>query len=429
MEILGGPLFAVAGAGESHGPGVTTIVFGCPPGLELSRATIQEYLDRRRPGSNRHGTPRREGDKVVILSGLYHSDPERLLGESQVSTLVEGELAQVAGYERGFTTGEPIAAVVLSTATRSDDYAQFAGPEGEVRPGHTDLVKHYKSQGFVDVRGGGRSSYRSTISDVIGGAVARAYLGQKFGTAILSSICQVGPLRAERTLSAEVMRWTRDGSENPLRTKGLPAVPAERIASAVSMLEAAEIYSLDTEFAGEAAQLIKRTRIDGDSLGAAVEVVAVNVPALAGEPLYQSLKVRLMGALGGLNAVQSCEIGDGFEVVARRGSQNNDPIRSSGYQANSHGGLIGGISTGMPIVCRVGFKPTSTIVKPQQSVRKNLENVDFLLRKGRHDPCVGVRAGVTLESRLAIELMNAVLLHQASRVDSAAFALFGPFSP
>jgi len=418
MEILGGPLFAVAGAGESHGPGITTIVFGCPPGLELSRSVIQEYLDRRRPGSNRHGTPRREGDKVVILSGVYQSDHERLLGECQVSTLVEGERAQTAGYESGYTTGEPIAALVLSTATRSSDYAQFTGPEGEVRPGHTDLVKHYKSQGFVDVRGGGRSSYRSTISDVIGGAVARVYLGRQFGTAILSSICQVGPLRAERTLSAEVMEWIREG--------GSAAIPAERVASAVSMLEASEIYSLDAEFAREAAQLIKRTRIEGDSLGAAVEVVAVNVPALAGEPLYQSLKVRLMGALGGLNAVQSCEIGDGFDVVARRGSENNDPIRTSGYQSNSHGGLIGGISTGMPIVCRVGFKPTSTIAKPQQSVRKNLENLDFLLNKGRHDPCVGVRAGVTLESRLAIELMNAVLAHQARRVDPAAFALFGP---
>jgi chorismate synthase len=132
-----------------------------------------------------------------------------------------------------------------------------------------------------------------------------------------------------------------------------------------------------------------------------------------------------MGTLGGLNAVQSCEIGAGIHVVERRGSENNDPIRSAGYQSNSHGGLIGGVTTGMPLVCRVGFKPTSTIVKPQQSVRKNLEEMDFLLEKGRHDPCVGVRAGVTLESRVAIELMNAVLMHQAQRVDTANFQLFG----
>jgi chorismate synthase len=190
------------------------------------------------------------------------------------------------------------------------------------------------------------------------------------------------------------------------------------------MLDAAEIRSLDPDFAREAGQLIKQTRIDGDSLGALVEVVAVNPPPLLGEPLYQSLKVRLMGALGGLHAVQACEIGAGVQVVERRGSANNDPIRATGYQRNSHGGLLGGMTTGMPLVCRVSFKPTSTIVKPQQSVRKNLDEIDFLLEKGRHDPCVGVRAGVTLESRMAIELINAVLMHQAQRVDVDAFRLF-----
>ena len=150
----------------------------------------------------------------------------------------------------------------------------------------------------------------------------------------------------------------------------------------------------------------------------------MQVPSLVGEPLYQSLKLRLMGALGGLHAVQSCEIGSGQEVVARQGSQNNDPIRHGGYQSNHHGGLLGGITTGMPLVCRVGFKPTSSIARSQQSVRKDLEDIEFELKKGRHDPCVGVRAGVTLESRLAIELMNAVLMHQAQRVDAANFNLF-----
>ena len=152
--------------------------------------------------------------------------------------------------------------------------------------------------------------------------------------------------------------------------------------------------------------------------------MALNVPALVGDPLYQSLKLRIMGALGGLNAVQSVEVGAGAAVIQRLGSQNNDPIRGDGYQANSHGGLIGGITTGMPLVFRVGFKPTSTINKPQQSVRKNLDEIDFELAKGRHDPCVGVRAGVTLESRVAIELMNAVLIHQSRAVDAANFQLF-----
>lgn len=419
MEILGGPLFGVAGAGESHGPGVTTIVYGCPPGLRLGRHLIQRYLDRRRPGSNRHGTPRHEADKVVILSGLYaERELDTLLAGPEIETRVEGSTYATESYEEGYTTGEPIAALVLSTSQRSKHYDQFVGPQGAVRPGHTDLVKHHKSQGFVDIRGGGRSSYRSTITDVIGGSVARLYLQQAFGTVFLSSIVQVGPLKTEKSLAAHF--------ESIIGARQSLHIPAEAIGAVEAILDEAEIQSLDAEFAEEAAELIKQTRIDGDSLGAAVEVIALNPPALVGEPLYQSLKVRLMGALGGLNAVQSCEVGHGSAVVARRGSENNDPIRSTGYQANSHGGLIGGVTTGMPIVCRVGFKPTSTIVKPQQSVRKNLEEIDFTLGKGRHDPCVGVRAGVTLESRMAIELLNAVLMHAARRVSGDDFRLFPP---
>lgn len=416
MEILGGPLFAVAGAGESHGPGVTTIVFGCPAGLRIRRDEVQRYLDRRRPGSNRHGTPRQEADRVVLLSGLY--------AEGEIDQLLSGPAISVGGgadsatesYEEGYATGEPIAALVLSTSQRSRHYEQFAGPRGEVRPGHTDLVKYHKSQGFIDIRGGGRSSYRSTISDVVGGAVARIFLREQFGTVVLSSISQVGPLRTNLSLAQhfESVRRKQDAQ---------PVTPGQ-IAAVEDRLDEAEIRSLDAEFAQEAGELIKRTRVEGDSLGAAVEVVAVNPPSLVGEPLYQSLKVRLMGALGGLNAVQSCEVGDGAQVISRRGSENNDPIRSSGYQANSHGGLIGGVTTGSPLVCRVGFKPTSTILKRQHSVRKNMEEIDFALEKGRHDPCVGVRAGVTLESRLAIELMNAVLMHQSGRVDAKNFRLF-----
>ena len=416
MEILGGPLFAVAGAGESHGPGVTTIVFGCPAGLRIRREDVQQYLDRRRPGSNRHGTPRQEADRVVLLSGLY--------AEGEIDHLLSGPAVSVGGesgsetesYEEGYSTGEPIAALVLSTSQRSRHYDQFAGPRGEVRPGHTDLVKYHKSQGFVDIRGGGRSSYRSTISDVIGGAIARIFLNEQFGTVILSSIAQVGPLQTNLSLAQHF--------ESVSRQQDSQSITPEQIAAVEARLDEAEIRSLDAEFAQEAGELIKRTRIEGDSLGSAVEVVAVNPPSLVGEPLYQSLKVRLMGALGGLNAVQSCEVGDGVHVISRRGSENNDPIRRSGYQANSHGGLIGGMTTGSPLVCRVGFKPTSTILKPQHSVRKNLEEIDFALEKGRHDPCVGVRAGVTLESRLAIELMNAVLMHQSGRVDTTNFKLF-----
>ena len=404
----------MAGAGESHGPAVTTIVFGMPPGLYVRAADIQRFLDRRRPGSNRHGTPRREDDTVVLLSGLYQEDIDALTAGPALHVAAGEGLSATSGYAAGYTTGEPIAAIVLSTAKKSADYAQFAGSTGEVRPGHTDLVKHYKSRGFVDPRGGGRSSYRSTISDVIGGALARLFLAERFGTVILSSICQVGELKALRTLAQRVEAAA--GAAGRLDASAVAAIEAE--------LAGAEIHSIDGDFAAAAGDLIKATRIDGDSLGAAVEVVAVNVPPLAGDPLYQSLKVRIMGSLGGLNAVQGVEIGAGFEVVARRGSENNDPLRQSGYQSNSHGGLIGGITTGMPLVFRVGFKPTSTITRPQQSVRKNLEEIEFQLRKGRHDPCVGVRAGVTLESRVAIELLNAVLMHAASRATPDDFRLF-----
>lgn len=416
MEILGGPIYAVAGAGESHGPAVTTIVFGCPPGLLITRQQIQHFLDRRRPGGNRHGTPRNEKDKVLILSGLYSNNHEQLLAGPQIETLVDEKSFTTEAYEAGYTTGEPISAIVLSTSKKSGDYEQFTGETGETRPGHTDLIKYHKSRGFIDIRGGGRSSYRSTISDVIGGSIARLFLKEYFGVAIFSSIIQVGSLKTDSSLAALF--------EETISQQTTPIINNAQILSIEEQLASAEIQTLDAEFAREAADLIKATRVDGDSIGAVVEVVAINVPPLVGDPLYQSIKLKLMGALGGLNAVQSCEIGAGFGVVEKRGSENNDAIRRTGYQSNSHGGLIGGMTTGMPLVMRVGFKPTSTIIKPQQSVRKNLEEIDFLLQKGRHDPCVGVRAGVTLESRVAIELMNSVLMHQSKQVTTEDFKLF-----
>ncbi|MBT3343117.1 MAG: chorismate synthase [Gemmatimonadetes bacterium] len=409
MELLGGSCFAVAGAGESHGPGITTIVSGCPAGLRLSRSDLQQQLDRRRPGSSKLGTPRREGDKVVILSGLYDDDHDTLLGSAEVSTRVDDDETRVAGYETGWTTGEPIAAIVLSAAKRSADYDQFLGATGDVRPGHADLVKYHKSMGFTDPRGGGRTSFRSMISDVIGGTVARRFLAERFGTFFLSAICQVGELRAEKSLSDLVA-----SSDDPHDLRSLQQRLCE-----------AELPATDDGFAEEASRLITQTRKEGDSLGAMLEIVGVHVPALAGEPLYNSLKMRLMGSLGGLNAVQSCEMGSGQASVSRHGSEHNDPIRQDGYATNHHGGLLGGITTGSPLVFRVGFKPTSTITARQPSIRKNFEEIDFQLGKGRHDPCVGVRAGVALESRMAIEVMDAVLAHQSGRVDPDAFRLFG----
>ena len=416
MEILGGPLFAVAGAGESHGPGITTIVFGCPPGLKISATAIQPFLDRRRPGGTKHGTPRHETDRVVFLSGIYQDDHDALLSGAEIAVGRGDAEIRTQTYGEGFATGEPIAALVLSTSKKSRHYDQFRGETGAVRPGHTDLVKFHQSRGFVDVRGGGRSSYRSTISDVIGGSIARLYLSETFGTAFFSSIVQVGTLTARQTLrdTVETLRHQFEGK---------PIPPAE-IARLRQMLAQNELPALDAEFARTAAEHIKQVRLDGDSVGAMVEVVAVNVPPLVGDPLYHSLKLQLMGLLGGLHAAQAVEVGDGSAVAARRGSENNDPIRRTGYQRNSHGGLLGGITTGAPLVFRVAFKPTSTINRPQQSVRKDLTEIDFSLEKGRHDPCVGVRAGITLESRMAIGVMNAVLMHTARHIHPQDFRLF-----
>ena len=418
MEALGGAHYSVAGAGESHGPAITTIVCGCPPGLMLTRAQVQEYLDRRRPGSSKLGTPRREHDRVVFLSGLYADDHDTLLSGPSITTAGSDAVAAPT-YESGYTTGEPIAAVVLSAAKRSSDYDQFLGPQGDVRPGHTDLVKHCQSRGFADPRGGGRSSFRSTVTDVIGGSIARIFLAQHFGTVFLSSICRVGPLEASVSLAGRVEELTRQH-----RGDGHQRIAAADIAQLQEQLTGGELHALDESFARAAAELIGETRKQGDSVGAAIEVVGVNVPSLVGEPLYRSLKLRLMGALGGLHAVQSCEVGSGGEVVARKGSENNDPIRADGYRSNHHGGLLGGVTTGMPITCRIGFKPTSTIALPQKSIRKDMEEIDFELKRGRHDPCVGVRAGVTLESRMAIEVMDAVLGHQARHIDADHFRLF-----
>ncbi|MGC9520779.1 MAG: chorismate synthase [Anaerolineae bacterium] len=418
MEILGGPLYGVAGAGESHGPGYTTIVFGCPPGLYLTRQEIQRYLDRRRPGGTRHGTTRQEADQVLLLSGLYVDDLDRLLCGPSITADVEGQAFSTRSYAEGRTTGEPIAAVVLSASKRSSDYGQFISPEGAARPGHADLVKYHQSQGFADPRGGGRSSYRATISDVVGGSIARIFLRDRFDTVFLSAVVQVGSLKAKVTLADEAASLMQTYTQSE-------PVPLSRLQSLEDRLSAAAIPSLDAAFAAESAELIEQVREEGDSLGSMVEVVAVNVPPLVGDPLYQSLKARLMGALGGLNAARSCEVGAGVDVVSRRGSENNDPIRRTGFRSNNHGGMLGGITTGMPLVCRVGFKPTSSILKPQRSVRKDLEEIEFRLLRGRHDPCVGVRAGITLESRMAIELMNAVLIHETRSVSRENFTLFG----
>ena len=276
--------------------------FGCPPGLRISRKRIQRYLDRRRPGSSKHGTPRREPDRLILLSGLYQADTDRLTAGHAVRVGDEDQTLTVSSYEEGYSSGEPVAALVLSSSKRPQDYAQFAGPEGEVRPGHTDLVKHHQSRGYADPRGGGRSSYRSTISDVIAGSIARIFLREHFRTVILSSICQVGTLKSSLSLADRL---------EDMREPGARQFSPDALERLEESLEGSEIHALEPAFAQRAAEAIRETRKKGDSLGASIEVAAVNPPPLVGEPLYQSLKLRLMGSLGGLHAVQSCEIGAG----------------------------------------------------------------------------------------------------------------------
>ena len=409
-----GSALCSGGAGESHGPAITTIVFGCPPGLYVRAADIQHYLDRRRPGSNKHGTPRREDDTVVLLSGLYQDDHDELTAGPPVPS-ADGEESATTGYAEGYTTGEPIAAIVLSTAKKSADYAQFCGATGEVRPGHTDLVKHYKSQGFVDVRGGGRSSYRSTISDVIGGSIARLFLRQHFGTAILSSICQVGLLQAERSLAGRC-RAARAMSGRPIHAGG-----------GMDELERAWRRPKSTPWTSTLPgprPADQADAIDGDSIGAAVEIVAVNVPPLRGRPLYQSLKLRLMGSLGGLNAVQGVEIGAGFAGGGAAGQpeQRPDPPQRLPEQQprrpdrRHHHRHAPGLPRGLQTDLHYRQAPGVRAEKPGRD--------RVPLQKGRHDPCVGVRAGVTLESRVAIELLNAVLMHQPRVFTARTFASF-----
>ena len=246
MEILGGPIFGVAGAGESHGPGITTITFGCPAGVRIDRDRIQYFLNRRRPGSNKHGTPRNEADQVVLTAGVFDdSDHDTMLSGPPITI---SDQAAVKTYSCGFATGEPIAAFVATASSKSGHYAQFSGPEGEVRPGHTDLVKHHQSGGFVDYRGGGRSSYRSAVSDVVGGSIGRIFLQQHFSTVLLSNIVQVGKLKSTTSLSQTI------GAANP---------DSATIESLESQLSANEIYTLDKKFADAAADLIIETRKQG----------------------------------------------------------------------------------------------------------------------------------------------------------------------
>jgi chorismate synthase len=337
--------------GESHGPALGAVVDGCPPGLALSAEAIQPFLDGRRPGQNRFTTQRKEPDKVEILSGTFE----------------------------GKTTGTPISLVIENVDQRSKDYSEIARA---YRPGHADYAYDAK-YGIRDYRGGGRSSARETAARVAAGAVARLVIPEVRITAYTAAIG-----------GDEIDRAAIDFSEignNPF-------------------------FCPDAWAAKRWEKLIDKARKDGSSLGAVIECVAEGVPAGWGAPIYAKLDSDLAAAMMGINAVKGVEIGSGFAAAGLRGEENADAMRPGEegpeFAANNSGGIAGGISTGQPVVVRVAFKPTSSILIPQETVTTEGTATE-ISTKGRHDPCVGIRGTPVVAAMMALVLADHKLLHRA----------------
>jgi chorismate synthase len=352
-----GHLFRVTTWGESHGPAIGCVVDGCPPRLALSEADIQPWLDRRRPGQSKFTTQRQEPDIVRILSGVFD----------------------------GQTTGTPVALMVENVDQRSKDYGEIAT---RYRPGHADLTYDIK-YGIRDHRGGGRSSARETAMRVAAGAVARLVLGPE--VRIRGALVQLGPHGIDRS------RWDWDSvNENPFFCPDPDAVPVWE----------------------EALSAIRKA---GSSCGAVVEIVADGLPPGLGAPIHGKLDADLAGALMGINAVKGVEIGEGFAAAALSGEDNADEMRMGAdgavlFGSNHAGGILGGISTGQPIVARFALKPTSSILTPRKGVDRSGADVD-ILTKGRHDPCVGIRAVPVGEAMVACVLADHLLRHRAQNPD------------
>ena len=347
-----GHLFRMTTWGESHGPAIGCVVDGCPPGLALSEADIQPWLDRRRPGTSRFVTQRREPDAVRILSGVYE----------------------------GVTTGTPISLMIENVDQRSKDYGDIART---YRPGHADFAYDAK-YGLRDPRGGGRSSARETASRVAAGAVARRVLGD--GVLIRAAVVQVGA----RVIQRDRWDW--------------------------GAVDANPFFCPDPETAGLWEADLDAARRAGSSLGAVVEVVAEGAPAGWGAPLYGKLDAELAAGLMSINAVKGVEIGDGFAAAALTGEANADEMRAGeggapAFLSNHAGGVLGGISTGQPVVARIALKPTSSITTPRRTV--DVDGADAeIVTKGRHDPCVGLRAAPVAEAMMALVLADAKLRHR-----------------
>jgi len=347
-----GKLFTVTGFGESHGPALGCIVDGCPPGLALSEADLQGDLDRRKPGTSRHTTQRREADQVKILSGVFE----------------------------GKTTGTPIGLIIENTDQRSKDYSDI---QSSFRPGHADYTYQQK-YGFRDYRGGGRSSARETAMRVAAGGIAKKYLNEKLGIVIRGYLAQLGSIRAE------LLDW------DEVRNNPFFCPDASKVAEM-------EVY-------------MDALRKEGNSVGARINVVASNTPPGLGEPIFDRLDADIAHALMSINAVKGVEVGAGFDCVEQRGTEHRDEITPQGFLSNHAGGVLGGISSGQDIVASIALKPTSSLRLPGRSVNLQGEAVE-VVTKGRHDPCVGIRATPIAEAMLAIVLMDHVLRHRAQNID------------
>ena len=352
-----GHLLRVTTWGESHGPAIGCVVDGCPPGLALRETDIQGFLDKRRPGQSRFTTQRREADEVKILSGVF---------------------ADAAGAQ--VTTGTPISLLIENTDQRSKDYGDIAA---KYRPGHADYTYDAK-YGIRDYRGGGRSSARETASRVAAGAVARRIIP---GVTIRGALVQIGPHKVDRRL----WDWN-EVDKNPF-------------------------FSPDARAAEHWANYLDGIRKAGSSIGAVIEVVAEGVPAGWGAPLYGKLDQDLASAMMSINAVKGVEIGEGMAAALLTGEENADEMRigkngKPQFLSNHAGGILGGISTGQPIVCRFAVKPTSSILTPRQTIDAE-GNETEISTKGRHDPCVGIRAVPVGEAMMALVLADHFLRHRA----------------
>ena len=351
-----GHLFRVTTFGESHGPAIGAVVDGCPPGLPLTADDIQVFLDKRRPGQSRFTTQRQEPDAVKIMSGVF--EDERTGGQR--------------------TTGTPIMLMIENVDQRSKDYGDI---RDKYRPGHADLTYDAK-YGIRDYRGGGRSSARETASRVAAGAVARKVIP---GVTIRGALVQIGPHRIDAK--------NRDCSE----------------------VDRNPFFCPDAEAAKLWETYLDGIRKAGSSIGAVIEVTASGVPAGWGAPVYGKLDSELASAMMSINAVKGVEIGAGFHAATLSGEDNADQIRmrhgKPEFLSNNAGGILGGIATGQDIVVRFAVKPTSSILTPRQSITKSGEEAD-VFTKGRHDPCVGIRAVPVGEAMMAIVLADQYLRHR-----------------